>query len=79
MTDFERAVLAVLARAGEPLGSYQIERRPSTMTLAERPNLLDVLADLCGRGLVEQVAVAIEPKVRHTVTPAGTAALGIMP
>ncbi len=75
MTEFERAVLTVLARAGEPLGWYQIERRLSTMALAERPNLLHVLAELRRRGFVEQVAAAVEPSVRHVLTPAGRAAI----
>jgi hypothetical protein len=79
MTEFERAVLTVLARAGEPLGWYQIERRLSAMTLHERPNLLGVLAELRRRGLVEQVASAAEPKVRHELTPAGTTAIGVIP
>lgn len=79
MTEFERAVLTVLARSGEPLGWYQIERRLSTMTLAERANLLDVLAELRRRGLVEQVAAVVEPAVRHALTPAGTAAVGVNP
>ncbi|MDI1447026.1 hypothetical protein [Polyangium sp. 6x1] len=79
MTEFERAVLTVLARAGEPLGWYQIERRLSTIALAERPNLLDVLAELGRRGLVEEVAAAVAPSVRYGLTPAGRTAIGIIP
>jgi len=78
MTEFERAVLTCLARAGEPLGWYQIERRLSTMTLAVRPNLLDVLDELRRRGLAEEVAAAVEPTVRHGITPAGRAAIGVI-
>lgn len=79
MTEFERAVLTVLARAGEPLGWYQIERRLSTMTLAERPNILDALAELQRRGLVEQVAATVEPVVRHGLTLAGRTEIGVIP
>ncbi len=76
MTEFERAVLTVLARAVEPLGWYQIERRLSMMTLVERPSLLDVLVQLRQRGLVEDFAAAGEPKVRYALTVAGTIKLG---
>ncbi len=76
MTEFERAVLEALARAGEPLGWYQLERRLSNVTLAERPNLLDVLTGLRQRGLVEQITATTEPKVRHAITSAGAAAIG---
>lgn len=55
----------------------QIKRRLSTMSVAERPNLLDVLADLRRRGLVEQIIAAVEPKLRHALTSAGTAAIGL--
>ena len=77
MTEFERAVLEVLARAGGPLGWYQIERRLSNVMLTERPNLLDVLAGLRQRGHVEQIVSTTEPKVRHAITRAGAAAIGV--
>jgi hypothetical protein len=71
VTEFERAVLTILSRAGEPLGWYQIERRLSTMALAERPHLLTVLSELRRRGLVEEISAATEPKVRHGLTSLG--------
>jgi hypothetical protein len=75
MTEFERAVLTVLARTSEPLGWYQIERMLSNMTLVERLHLVAVLDELRRRGLVEQFSAANEPKVRHQLTPAGATAL----
>lgn len=76
MTEFERAVLTILARAGEALGWYRIERQLSMIELDERPNLLEVLGELRRRGLVEQVGTAVEPTVRHRLTQAGAAAVG---
>lgn len=76
MTEFERAVLTILMRASEPLGWYQIEQRLSTMALAERPNLLQVLAKLRRRGFLEEVDAPVEANVRHALTSAGRAAIG---
>ncbi len=78
MNEFERAVLTVLMRAGEPLGWYRIERSLSGVALSERPNLLDVLADLRRRGFVDQVTPATEPKARYTVTSKGKAAIEVV-
>lgn len=75
MTEFERAVLTILASASEPLGWYQLERRLSNLELAERPNLPEVLSGLRQRGLVDETAAASEPKVRYSVTAVGAAAL----
>lgn len=75
MTEYETAVLNVLARAGEPLGWYQIERRLSNHSLAIRPDLLDVLADLGRRGLVERIAATTTPTLRYAVTESGRTAL----
>jgi DNA-binding PadR family transcriptional regulator len=75
MTDFERAVLTILADAGEPLGWYSIERSLSNRTLGERPNLLEVLGRLRDAGLVEPRSAASDPSVRYELTRAGASAL----
>ncbi|MGE0791504.1 MAG: hypothetical protein AB7S26_37865 [Sandaracinaceae bacterium] len=71
MTEFERTVLEVLGRAKEPLGWYQIERRLSTRTLRERPNLLHVLTQLEEKGLVRRVEPRVVPMDRHELMPHG--------
>jgi len=76
VTEFQRAVLEVLARSEDALGWYQIERRLSNMALGERSNLLNVLSVLLERGLVDEVAAPTDPRLRHTITPSGRAVLG---
>ena len=75
MSEFQRAVLVILARSEGALGWYQIERRLSNVSIRERSDLLGTLAVLRERGLVEEVHASADPRSRYVLTPAGQAAV----
>jgi hypothetical protein len=77
MTIFERAVLQILAGATEALGWYQIERRLSTIVIAERSPLPEVLRNLQGQRMIEEVHFAEKPLIRYRITSAGKELLAV--
>jgi hypothetical protein len=71
MTEFEDAVLGILARSAVPLGWYNLERRLSNMSFAQRPHLMNTLESMRDSGLLEEVRFEAAPSIRYVITDAG--------
>ena len=71
MISYEAAVLEVLGEAKSSLGWYQIEVRLSSIELAERFVLPEVLTRLVERGLVACSEHDDSPTHRYALTEAG--------
>lgn len=75
MTEYERAVLTILARVGEPLGWYRIEMRLTQVTIRKWGKLPDVLEDMTRRGFLTHIQQEIEPRDLYQLTEDGRRAL----
>lgn len=75
MTDFERAVLTALEPHTRPVSWYPIAMFLSNVEVSSRPNLLEALASLVRRGLVQSDSETVGPRSKFLITALGRQAV----